>query len=125
MTVYKGGINLTAKMNKVTKETDILDAKVALKKNRVKETPKKYENKKKTKNKITKQKNKNLNVKKRSKKSRAQFVVKLFNLLQAAKHPSIISWYKNGFVIWKRKEFAEKLLPTMFNHNKFSFINYI
>ena len=57
---------------------------------------------------------------KRRRKSRAQFVVKLFDLLQSGQHAKIVSWYKDAFVIWNRQEFANKVLPTLFNHSNFS-----
>jgi len=57
---------------------------------------------------------------KKKKKSRAQFVVKLFELLQSGQHSDIISWHENSFVIWNRQQFANKVLPTLFNHSNFS-----
>jgi hypothetical protein len=59
--------------------------------------------------------------KKRKKvQSRAQFVVKIFQFLQQKRLTNIVSWHEDSFVVWKRKEFAEKVLPKLFNHQNFS-----
>ena len=57
---------------------------------------------------------------KKIKKSRARFVMLIFDCLNSEEYKSIVSWYKDAFVIWNRKEFAEIVLPTLFNHNNFS-----
>ena len=55
-----------------------------------------------------------------AKKNRAQFVVKLYDMLNAQQNADIVSWYADGFVIWNRSRFASTVLPLLFNHQKFS-----
>ena len=57
---------------------------------------------------------------KKKKKNRAQFVVKLFDMLNAKRHADIVSWHAGGFVIWDRARFASTVLPVLFNHQNFS-----
>ena len=57
---------------------------------------------------------------KKKRKSRAQFVLKLYQFLQSGKCATIISWYKDAFVIWKKEEFAKNILPMLYSHNNFS-----
>ena len=54
-------------------------------------------------------------------KTRAVFVVKLFELLQSDTHKTIISWYNNdSFVIWDCVRFAEHVLPLLYRHNNYA-----
>lgn len=55
-----------------------------------------------------------------NKKNRAQFVTKLFHLLNKNTHNHILSWYGGGFVIWDRIQFVSVVLPMLFNHQKYS-----
>jgi len=57
---------------------------------------------------------------KKKRKSRAQFVVKLYQFLQSGKHATIVSWYKDAFVVWKKQEFTEQILPMLYSHKNFS-----
>ena len=52
-------------------------------------------------------------------KSRAEFVIKLFEFLKLKQHIEIISWHKDGFIIWNVEKFTEIVLPLLFKHKKF------
>ena len=56
---------------------------------------------------------------KNKRKSRAVFVVKLFQFLASGQHSDIVSWHKDAFVVWNRLLFAEQVLPLLFSHNRF------
>ena len=57
---------------------------------------------------------------KKRRKSRAVFVVKLFQFLTSGQQSDIVSWHKESFVVWNRLLFAERVLPLLFSHNKFA-----
>ena len=57
--------------------------------------------------------------KKKQRKRKAQFILKLYQFLQCGKHATTISWYKDAFVVWKKQEFTEYVLPMLYNHNNF------
>ena len=58
--------------------------------------------------------------KKKRRKRRAQFVLKLYQFLQSGQHATIVSWYKDAFVVWKKQEFTEHILPMLYSHTNFS-----
>jgi len=58
--------------------------------------------------------------KKKRRKRRAQFVLKLYQFLQSGQHATIVSWYKDAFVVWKKQEFTEHILPMLYSHNNYS-----
>jgi hypothetical protein len=58
--------------------------------------------------------------KKKRRKRRALFVLKLYQFLQSGQNATIVSWYKDAFVVWKKQEFTEHILPMLYSHTNFS-----
>jgi len=53
-------------------------------------------------------------------KGRAEFLIKLYELLNAANYSTIVSWYENAFVIWDRLKFTDIIIPMLYRHKKFA-----
>ncbi len=56
------------------------------------------------------------------KNSNANFLMKLYQILETAELSSIIEWGENGkfFKVKNITEFTEKVLPKFFKHNNFA-----
>jgi len=69
----------------------------------------------------TSQKQDKMVKKKKTYKTRAVFVVKLFEFLEKKQHTDIISWYKkDAFVIWNCGGFTKHVLPLLFRHQNYA-----